>query len=53
MIDNTKSILQHDPNFARVYMKEKKLLLEYLQEGDKNLLEIATRIVDEYYEEVQ
>lgn len=28
LIDNTSSIVQHDPDFARLYLKEKKELLE-------------------------
>lgn len=28
LMDNTKSIVAHDPSFARVYLKEKQLLLE-------------------------
>lgn len=32
LISNTRSIVQHDPNFARVYLKEKALLLEVLRD---------------------
>lgn len=32
MIDNTKSITRHDKNFAKTYLKEKKLLLEGMRE---------------------
>lgn len=28
LLDNTKSIVEHDPDFAKVYLKEKLLLLE-------------------------
>jgi (p)ppGpp synthase/HD superfamily hydrolase len=34
LISNTKSIRAHDPNFAKVYIEEKKLLLEVLTKGD-------------------
>lgn len=37
LIDNTKSICEHDPDFARVYLKEKAELLEVLREGDSSL----------------
>ncbi len=30
LIDNTESIVQHDPDFARVYLKEKQALLQVL-----------------------
>lgn len=37
LIDNTRSILKHDPKFAAVYIAEKALLLEVLTEGDPTL----------------
>ena len=30
LISNTKSIVEHDPSFARVYLKEKRALLDVL-----------------------
>lgn len=45
LIDNTKSILQHDREFAKVYIKEKELLLEVLKEGDERLWNVANEIV--------
>jgi (p)ppGpp synthase/HD superfamily hydrolase len=41
LIDNTSSIVEHDPNFARVYLKEKQLLLDVLTEANTTLLETA------------
>lgn len=49
LIDNSESIIQHDPKFAKVYMKEKALLLEVLKEGDKQLWLLAKAIVDKYF----
>lgn len=43
LIDNTRSITEHDPKFAAVYLAEKALLLEVLRDGDATLLEIARR----------
>lgn len=37
LIDNTRSIVGRDQNFARVYLKEKERLLEVLKEGDATL----------------
>jgi (p)ppGpp synthase/HD superfamily hydrolase len=37
LIDNSRSITTLDPDFAVVYLAEKKLLLEVLKEGDKTL----------------
>lgn len=34
LIHNTASIVAHDPDFARVYMREKELLLEVLGRAD-------------------
>ena len=49
LIHNSESILKEDENFAKVYMKEKKLLLEVLTEGDAVLYARAKEIVDNYY----
>lgn len=47
LIHNSDSILEHDVGFARVYLKEKRALLEVLKEGDTTLLSKAWSIVDE------
>lgn len=41
IIDNTKSIVEHDPKFAKVYLEEKRLLLPVLKGGDEWLWKIA------------
>lgn len=46
LISNSRSILTHDRNFARVYLREKALLLSVLTRGDRRLHEVATAIVD-------
>jgi len=38
LIDNTASIVKHDPKFARVYLAEKRALLEVLTRADAGLL---------------
>lgn len=46
LIDNSRSIMKYDPDFARVYLKEKRLLLDYaLREGDAILWAQADSIV--------
>ena len=46
LIDNIKSILARDPDFARVYLREKRLLLdEALKEGDATLWRMADEIM--------
>lgn len=46
LIDNSQSITKYDPEFAKVYLEEKRLLLEVLTEGDANLYAMAKSIVD-------
>lgn len=41
LISNSRSILEHDPEFAKVYLAEKRALLEVLTEGDPTLYRIA------------
>ena len=41
LISNTASIMEYDANFAKVYLKEKKLLLEVLTKGNDELMKIA------------
>ena len=48
LLDNTKTILERDPDFARVYMAEKELLLDSLKEGDPTLWKRAREQVDRY-----
>lgn len=49
LIDNARSIVVHDPGFAKVYMREMRTLLEVLKEGDDGLYEKAESIVRDYY----
>jgi (p)ppGpp synthase/HD superfamily hydrolase len=48
-IDNSLSIVARDPDFAAVYMAEKRDLLTVLKPGDKWLYAYAKGIVDQYY----
>lgn len=45
LISNTKSIVEHDKEFAKVYIKEKELLLEVLTEGDATLYKQAYELM--------
>jgi len=49
LIDNTSSIVDGDPGFAKVYMAEKKLLLEVLKDGHPLLYNKANNLVNQYY----
>ena len=45
LISNSRSIMQHDPKFAKVYLEEKRLLLEVLTRGDAGLHARASEFV--------
>lgn len=46
MIDNQRDIAANDPDFAKVYSSEMRLLLKYLQHGDCTLLQqISVRLL--------
>lgn len=46
LIDNTKSIVEHDPVFAKTYLQEKLRLLSVLKGGDQHLWNIAMKQVE-------
>lgn len=52
LISNSRSIVKHDKDFARVYIKEKELLLEVLTEGDATLYAQAKQIVEDAKKEL-
>lgn len=43
LIDNTKTIVAFDPEFAKIYLAEKRLLLDVLGDGDKTLFNLAMK----------
>jgi (p)ppGpp synthase/HD superfamily hydrolase len=47
MIDNTKSIVEHDAGFARTYLREKEEMLNVLHEGENILFQEAMNILKE------
>ncbi len=51
LIDNTKTIMAYDQSFAKVYMAEKKQLLQVLNDGDPTLFAVASGIVDLYFQQ--
>jgi (p)ppGpp synthase/HD superfamily hydrolase len=48
LIDNTKTIVARDPNFAKVYCREKEALLDVLTLADPALIAIAKAQLEEY-----
>ena len=47
LISNSKSIVQHDPNFAKTYLEEKRLMLEVMTKGDPTLMAEARKFIGE------
>lgn len=48
LISNTKSIVARDPHFAVTYMREKRLLMPLLTEGNPVLYRRALALLEEY-----
>lgn len=53
LIDNSASIIKYDRHFAKVYMVEKKSLLDVLSDGDVALFNKAKSIVEDYNEGIK
>lgn len=47
LIDNTSSIVQYDPEFAKTYLKEKQNILDLMRGGDINLFAQACHVLFE------
>jgi hypothetical protein len=47
LIDNTSSIVQYDPNFAKTYLREKGAMLDVLFDGNRELHFKAVNIYNE------
>src|SRR5262245_35003756 len=45
LIDNTSTIEEHDPSFAKVYLEEKRLLLDVLTHANSTLIKKARGIL--------
>lgn len=45
LISNSISIVQHDQNFAKVYLREKAALMQVLKQGDPGLYAEAERVL--------
>jgi (p)ppGpp synthase/HD superfamily hydrolase len=48
LIDNARNLSEHDPDFARVFFREKALLLDVLTKADSIVRDEAWRIVNAY-----
>lgn len=45
LISNSRSIVQHDPAFAKTYLEEKRLMLEVMTKGDPTLMMEARKYI--------
>lgn len=48
LIDNTSSIVEYDLGFAKMYMREKRLLLDCLKDGNSELWDRASKLCELY-----
>jgi (p)ppGpp synthase/HD superfamily hydrolase len=46
MADNTKCIIKHDKDFAKVYLREKRLLLPLLKEGNSMMFDYVEVLLE-------
>lgn len=46
LISNSRSIMQHDVEFAKVYLAEKRMLLEVMTKGDATLMAEARKYIE-------
>lgn len=53
LLANTRSILAHDKSFAKVYLEEKRLLMEVLTKADTDLRSLALSRLDEGLRELE
>ena len=47
LIDNAKSIVEHDPSFARIWLREKRALLDVMQDADPGVIKKAYQVLEE------
>lgn len=52
LIDNTSSIVERDPNFARVYLKEKRQMLKYMTAGNVVLMRKCIESLEQSEEKI-
>lgn len=48
MIHNSEDIIKSDPNFAKIYIAEKKLLLQVLNHGNTKLHRTAFNLINDF-----
>lgn len=53
LIDNTSSIVEHDPNFAKTYLAEKKDLLDEMKSGNKELYAECCRTLERALNQIE
>lgn len=53
LIDNTNSIVEHDKEFAKVYLAEKEELLKVLTHGNEDLYALAKKTLEEAKEKLK
>lgn len=49
MLSNAVSIVKHDEDFAKVFMKEFELLVKVLNKANSELKEVCNEYIDKYF----
>lgn len=52
LIDNTSSIVKHDRGFAKLYLEEKRLMLDVLSKADPRIMAAARDTLDKALNEL-
>jgi (p)ppGpp synthase/HD superfamily hydrolase len=53
LISNTRSIVRNDPEFAKIYLIEKRSLLEVMTKAHSEIMEEAIRVMEEAERDLQ
>lgn len=48
LLDNIEDIMKNDPNFGKLYIKEKYIILKHMNKGNRNLYEKCLEIINKY-----
>lgn len=53
IIDNAREIVEHDPDFAPVFLRECRALVNKMKKGDQELRDKAIQVVEEEMEHLR
>lgn len=53
LMDNIVSICEHDPEFAKIYLKEKQMILSRMRDGDSKIREDCQRQLEDCQKQLE